>query len=130
VRYLAEDDNIRVFILRMKNARHLDASTVMALENLHDYLQKTGRHLLISGVNEEVERVLRNSGLLDQIGAGNIFPVETNPTISTKRALVRATQLLQTRKADVRLFYGRQQEKATDPGPPAGAPPLPKDYEI
>jgi SulP family sulfate permease len=130
VRYLAEDDNIRVFILRMKNARHLDASTVMALENLHDYLQKTGRHLLISGVNEEVERVLRNSGLLDQIGAGNIFPAETNPTISTKRALVRATQLLQTRKADVRLFYGRKQEKATDPGPPAGAAPLPKDFEI
>jgi len=130
VRYLAEDENIRVFILRMKNARHLDASTVMALENLHDYLRKTSRHLLISGVNEEVERVLRNSGLLDQIGAGNIFPAETNPTISTKRALVRATQLLQTRKADVRLFYGRKQETATDPGTPAGAPPLPKDYEI
>ena len=34
VRRLAEDQNIRVFILRMKNARHLDASTVMALENL------------------------------------------------------------------------------------------------
>ena len=34
VRRLSEDTNIRVFILRMKNARHLDASTVMAIENL------------------------------------------------------------------------------------------------
>jgi len=68
VRRLAEDQNIRVFILRMKNARHLDASTVMALENLHDYLRETGRHLLISGSNRDVSRVLENSGLLQQIG--------------------------------------------------------------
>jgi SulP family sulfate permease len=126
VRYLAEDENIRVFVLRMKNARHLDASAVMALENLHDYLRKTGRHLLISGVNDEVERVVRNSGLLQQIGSENIFPAETNPTISTKRALVRATRLLQTRKADVRLFYGRKEERATDSGTAA----RPEDYEI
>ncbi|MDD2764904.1 MAG: SulP family inorganic anion transporter [Opitutaceae bacterium] len=130
VRYVAEDDNIRVFVLRMKNARHLDASAVMALENLHDYLQKTGRHLLISGVNAEVERVVRNSGLLKLIGSENVFPAESNPTISTKRALVRATLLLQTRRAGVRLFYGRQHEKVRDAATPAGAPPRPEDYEI
>ena len=130
VRFIAEDENIRVFILRMKNARHLDASTVMAMENLHDYLRKTGRHLLISGVNDEVEQVLRDSGLLAQLGPANVFPSETNPTISTKRALERATQLLQTRKADVRLFYGRKQEKATDPGVAAAGQPSPGDFEI
>ncbi|MFA5262986.1 MAG: SulP family inorganic anion transporter, partial [Opitutaceae bacterium] len=63
VRRLAEDQNIRVFILRMKNARHLDASTVMALENLHDYLRQTGRYLLISGSNRDVSRVLEDSGM-------------------------------------------------------------------
>jgi SulP family sulfate permease len=68
VRRLAEDQNIRVFILRMKNARHLDASTVMALESLHDYLRQTSRYLLISGSNQDVSRVLANSGLLKQIG--------------------------------------------------------------
>jgi SulP family sulfate permease len=130
VRFVAEDDNIRVFILRMKNARHLDASTVMAMENLHDYLRKTGRHLLISGVNEEVEEVLRNSGLLAQIGVENVFPSETNPTISTQRALVRATQLLRTRKAGVRLFYDRKQEKATDPANGDAAPFSQEDFEI
>ena len=111
VRRQAEDQNIKVFILRMKNARHLDASTVLALENLHDYLRQTGRYLVISGMSELVGRVLRNSGLYDKIGAENIFPVESNPTISTKRALERATQLLQTRKAEVRIFYDRPQNE-------------------
>lgn len=106
VRRQAEDQNIKVFILRMKNARHLDASTVMALENLHAYLRQTDRHLLISGMSESVGRVLHNSGLYEKIGSENIFPVDAaNPTLSTKRALERATELLHTRKADVRIFY-------------------------
>ncbi len=109
IRRQAEDENIRVFILRMKNARHLDATTVMALESLHDYLRKTGRYLLISGSSPDVTRVLRNSGLLKQIGEENIFPAEVNPTIATKRALVRARELL-PQKADLRLFYGRPQD--------------------
>ena len=106
VRRQAEDENIHVFILRMKNARHLDATTVMALESLHEYLRKTGRYLLISGSSPDVTRVLRNSGLLKQIGEENIFPAEMNPTIATKRALVRARELL-PQKAEVRLFYER-----------------------
>jgi len=113
VRRQAEDENIRVFILRMKNARHLDASTVMALESLHDYLRKTGRYLLISGSSPDVTRVLRNSGLLKQIGEENIFPAEINPTIATKRALLRARELL-PQKADVRLFYGRPLDGDSD----------------
>lgn len=106
VRRLAEDLNISVFILRMKNARHLDASTVMALEYLHEYLRQTQRHLLISGCNPDVSRVLRNSGLLQQIGEENVFPAEANPTISTKRALQRACLLVQG-KANIRIFYDR-----------------------
>ena len=104
VRRQAEDENIRVFILRMKNARHLDASTVMALEALHDYLQKTGRHLIISGCTADVYRVLRNSGLLKQIGEENLFPIEANPTLSTRKALQRAQELLPG-KSEIRLFY-------------------------
>jgi SulP family sulfate permease len=129
-RHLAEDENIRVFILRMKNARNLDASTVMAMENLHDYLRRNGRYMLISGCNADAMRVLKNSGLLAHIGPENVFPTETNPTISTKRALVRATQLLQTRRADIRIFYDRARDKALAPGATPGPPPHPEDYEI
>jgi len=109
VRRQAEDLNIKIFILRMKNARHIDASTVMALENLREYLAATGRHLLISGISSEAHAVLRNSGLEKAIGPANIFPAEANPTVSTKHALERATQLLNTREAEVRIFYDRPQ---------------------
>ena len=108
VRRLAENQNIRVFILRMKNARHLDASTVMAMENLHDYLRETGRYLLISGSNPDVTRVLKNSGLLQQIGGENIFPAEANPTMATRNALKRAKELLPGEALDVRVFYDKK----------------------
>ncbi len=112
VRYLADEDNIRVVILRMKNARHLDATSVMSLLQLHEYLQKSGRHLLISGISPDVEQVLRASGAWEKLGAENIFPAEANLTASTKKALLRASHLLQTTKADVRIFYDRKREKA------------------
>jgi SulP family sulfate permease len=108
VRILAENQNIRVFILRMKNARHLDASTVMALENLHGYLRETGRHLLISGSNPDVTRVLENSGLLDQIGHENIFPAQENATMATRNALKRAKDLLPGQSAELRVFYDKK----------------------
>ncbi|HEX4343065.1 MAG TPA: SulP family inorganic anion transporter [Verrucomicrobiae bacterium] len=111
IRRQAEDENIRIFILRMKNARHLDATTVMALQSLYDYLRGTNRYLLISGCNSDVMRVLRNSGLLKQIGAENVFPTEANPTVSTKRALQRARELVPER-ADIRLFYDRLPKEA------------------
>lgn len=106
VRAIAENQNIRIFILRMKNARHLDASTVMALENLHDYLRQTGRYLLISGSNLEVTTVLKNSGLLAQLGEENLFPATTNPLEATRNALKRAKELLPNESPEVRLFYG------------------------
>jgi sulfate permease, SulP family len=111
VRSLADDEEIKIFILRLKNARHLDATTVMALLELNDYLQRTGRKLLISGVTADVQRVLQNSGGDVRIGPENIFPAESNPTVSTKRALQRAMELLQLKPGDagVRLFYDRLQ---------------------
>jgi SulP family sulfate permease len=105
VRSLAENENIRVFILRMKNARHMDASTVMAMESLHDYLKGSGRFLLISGSSPEVTHVLENSGILQQIGKENIFPAEANATMATRNALKRAKELLPGGAVDLRVFY-------------------------
>jgi len=113
VRRLAADPNIRVFILRMKNARHLDATTVMALDQLHDYLKSENRHLLISGVHGDVALVLKRSGLAARIGLENMFPAEENPTLATKKALQRAQQLLPNQKPNVRIFYSKPQKGST-----------------
>ena len=135
VRYLADDEAIKVVILRMKNARHLDATSVMSLLQLHDYLRKTGRSLLISGINPDVERVLRRSGAWDVVGAENVFPAEANLTMSTKRALKRAKQLVHqmgVSKPEVRLVYDRKRDQGGLASEPAAQAPAPveADYEI
>ncbi|HEX4084736.1 MAG TPA: SulP family inorganic anion transporter, partial [Chthoniobacteraceae bacterium] len=124
VRRQAEDEDIRVFILRMKNARHFDASTMMALQSLHDYLRKTDRYLLISGCGPDAMRVLRNSGLLSQIGSENVFPRQSNPTASTADALRRAQKLLPG-KPEVRIFV----EKTVAPGDGNGGESAPAGGE-
>ena len=133
VRLLSNDEKIRVIILRMKNARHLDATSVMSLLELHEYLTKSGRFLIISGINPDVEDVLRASGAYDKFGKENIFPAEANLTASTKKALLRASHLLQTKKAEVRIFYDRAKKESATNAPfnlSAGDHDSLKDYQI
>ncbi|MDR3228753.1 MAG: STAS domain-containing protein [Puniceicoccales bacterium] len=112
VRQQADSENIRIFILRLKNARHLDASTVMALDALHGYLGRKNRYLLISGCSDDVLGVLRNSGVARVLGAENIFAAQpANPNLSTRQALLRARQLLESDTADIRIFYDKRREK-------------------
>jgi len=100
------DPNLRIIILRLKNARHLDATSVMALEELILFLRANGRDLIISGAMKEVYRVLRNSGLIEVLGKENLFlGSPMNPNLSTRNALRRAQEILGTDKADVRIYY-------------------------
>lgn len=105
VRRQVEQEDLRVVILRLKNARHLDATTVFALRALIDYMKQSGRSLLVSGVHGDVLRVLRNSGLLRHLGTENVFPAEPNPNLATKKALQRARGLLTGQEPEVRLYY-------------------------
>ena len=117
------DPAIQVIILRLKNARHLDATSVMALEDLIIFMRQKGLHLIVSGATREVYRVLKKSGILITLqdgcerraGESNIFLTNPqNPNLSTRAALKRAQQLLGTDKADIRIFY--------DPNQPTAAP--------
>lgn len=115
------DPAIRVIILRLKNARHLDATSVMALEDLIGFMRDKGLHLIVSGATRDVYRVLKQSGVLNTLQEGcdreagetNLFlGSPRNPNLSTRGALKRAQQLLGTRKADIRIFYDPNQETA------------------
>ena len=107
------DPAIRVIILRLKNARHLDATSVMALEDLILFMRRSDLHILISGATKDVYKVLKRSGVLEMIqqgadrsqGESNIFlTMPSNPNISTRDALRRAQHLLGTREAEIRIF--------------------------
>lgn len=100
------DPNLRIIILRLKNARHLDATSVLALEELLRVLRADERHLIISGASKDVYRVLKNSGLIEVVGRDNIFLASpTNPNLSTRNALKRAQDILGIKDADVRIYF-------------------------
>ena len=102
----ASDPNLKVIILRMKNARHLDATSVIALEELVAFLRGEGRELLISGVMKEVYKVLKSSGAVQFIGRENIFPGSiSNPNLATKNALKRAQEIIGSSDIDVRIYH-------------------------
>lgn len=105
VRRACEDPNLQIIILRLKHAHHLDASTVLALEELVQFMRENGRGLIVSGARKDVFRICKKTGLLTLIGRENFFPEwPHNPTISTRNALKRAQELLGQKKADVRVF--------------------------
>ncbi|BCU77508.1 SulP family inorganic anion transporter [Luteolibacter sp. LG18] len=108
------DPTLKIIILRLKNARHLDATSVMALEDLIRFTRAHERHIIVSGATREVYRVLKQSGILATLqegadrkaGESNLFIHSAqNPNVSTRNALKRAQELLGGEKADIRIFY-------------------------
>lgn len=124
VQRLVVDPNIKVIILRLKNARHLDATSVMALRELIRFVRAKGRHLIISGATRDVYKVLKSSGVLRTLQRGcrreegetNLFfYAPSNPNISTRDALIRAQDLLGTKKAEVKIYLDPSHDKKGQP---------------
>ncbi len=120
VQRTTNDPNLKVIILRLKNARHLDATSVLALQDLIKDTRKRGVHILISGASREVYSVLKKSGVLETVQEGcdrskgetNIFMhFKPNPNISTRDALMRAQELLGTKEADIKIFFDPNKDK-------------------
>jgi len=121
LRELGENENLKVIVLRLKNARHLDDTSVLALSDLIDYARIRDRHIIISGATRPVYRVLKSSGVLDVLqdgcdkekGQSNIFMNSpSNPNIATRDALKRAQEVLGTDKADIQIFYDPNKDQS------------------
>lgn len=92
---IAEDPKTLAIVLRLNNIYHMDASMCLAILRLYDTLRSTGRHLVISGLTEEVWHVFHRAGLVKQIGLDNLyFTDESNPQFSTWKACLRAQDLV------------------------------------
>ena len=84
----------------------------MALEELLLYMGEKGRYLILSEVKADMIRVLKNSGIYEQIEERNIFTDEpSNPTMSTAKALKRAKDHLGDTQADVSIYVDRTRDK-------------------
>ena len=105
MRRICEDPNLKIVVLKMRNAHNMDATAVMALEELLRYMAEKDRYLILSEVKSDLIRVLKNSGLYDIIEARNIFTDEpSNPTLSTANALKRAKDHLGDDTANISIY--------------------------
>ncbi|MDP4879379.1 MAG: SulP family inorganic anion transporter, partial [Opitutales bacterium] len=112
MRRICEDPNLKIVVLKMRNAYNMDATAVMALEELMLYMTEKGRYLILSEVKVDIIRVLRNSGLYDIIKERNIFTDEPlNPTLSTAKALKRAKEHLGNTTANVSIYVDPVNDK-------------------
>ncbi len=111
MRRICEDPNLKIVILKMRNAHHMDASGVMALEELVRYINEMGRYLILSEAKSDLIRVLHNAGLYEYVEARNIFMDDPeNPTLSTARALKRANEHLGDTDANVSIYIDTNKE--------------------
>lgn len=105
IRRVGEDPNLRVLVLKLLNAHHLDATSVMALEELLDYLKEKNCHVLLCEIRKDVLRILKNAGVLSRMNRKNIFPhTVSNPTLSTAKAIKRAKHLTSGVETKVTIY--------------------------
>jgi SulP family sulfate permease len=105
LRRVCDDPNLKIIILRLKNAHHLDASAILALEELIGFMREHDRDLIISGARKAGYRIFKRSGLLNLIGRKNFFMEwPQNPTRSSHNALKRAQEILGSKDAEISIF--------------------------
>jgi len=116
MRRICEDPNLKIVILKMRNAHHMDATAVMALEELLHYMSEKKRYLILSEVKRDIIRILKRAELYDYIEARNIFAFDpSNPTLSTAKALKRAQEHLGNTEANVSIYVNPKKNEQEDP---------------
>lgn len=112
IRRVCEDPNLKIVVMKLRNAHNLDATSCMALEELIIYMNEHDRILLVSEVRPDTMRILKNSGLINVINPINLFADESNnPTLSTAKALKRAKVIIGDREAKVSIYAKQKQSK-------------------
>ena len=83
IRRFCADPNLKVVILKMRNARHLDATSCMALEELIQFMRQSEQHILVCEVKKDTLRVFKKSGLYSLLGEITFSTIlGLNPTYS------------------------------------------------
>ena len=73
VTFLREAPEVKHLILRLRFVPNMDATGLVALEDIYHDLKRRNCHLILTGLQPQVQQILERSGLLDQIGRNNCF---------------------------------------------------------
>lgn len=90
---LVRDREVRVIILRMRQAQNLDVTTASVLESTGSKLEKEGKTLLLLGMRREAMQLLKETGIAERLGRENLFPAQPGWFTALELALRRALAL-------------------------------------
>ncbi|MEI6330254.1 MAG: SulP family inorganic anion transporter [Pseudanabaena sp.] len=71
--FLRDEPEVKHLILRMRFVPIMDTTGLVALEDIYRDLKRHNCHLILTGLQPEVEQLIDRTGLLDKIGRENCY---------------------------------------------------------
>jgi SulP family sulfate permease len=87
-------DGVRIVVFRLKRARNPDAVCMALLADFVEQMKQRKIEVFLCGVQRDMARALRDTGLAADLGADHIFPEKAGVWSSTLDAVRRAYELL------------------------------------
>jgi SulP family sulfate permease len=104
VKTISQSPEVKVIILKMTNAFHLDATACAVLHTLVHYTKSRGSQLILTGLTRPVWQVLSDSGFVKEVGSSNLFLVNANnPSACILAAYYHAEGLTNNPPAEVAI---------------------------
>jgi SulP family sulfate permease len=104
LRRASADPNLKVLVLKFREALYLDANGVLLLRDLADTLKSDGRHLILCEAKADTMKIIVNAGLDQSVGPENVFPYDdTQPNLALAKAVRRARELAGGSQAVLRI---------------------------
>ena len=104
IRTLCKRPQLKVIIIKLRRILYIDATCLLALEELLRYMRANDRRLILTEVNPQALEIFKRSGLYETVGADFIFLDDEGQTQQpTQTALECARRILGKENATVRL---------------------------
>ena len=88
-----------VIILRLRGTEHVGSTAIKSLQSHNAELREGGNLLMLAGVHPDLLQELKKAGVLDQIGAENVFEAQAGIGESEDVALEAAQKWLEEQAA-------------------------------
>lgn len=92
-RFLSRPE-VKVVVVRLKRTQGADVTTALTFKALAERYRHAGKQLILAGVRPRTLALLEATGVIDEVGAANVFPTEPGWFVAMERALVRARAIV------------------------------------
>lgn len=104
IRTLCKRPQLKVIIIKLRRILYIDATCLLALEELLRYMRTNDRRLILTEVNQQALEIFKRSGLYETVGEDFIFLDDKEQTQQpTQAALECARRIIEKENMAVRL---------------------------